>query len=284
MDRVGARHQRRVERRRDLADDLEADEDRQHEDRERVEEFLAHAGPPAGRRGRLEQLLDGVGHDRAAVGDDGRLGDLVLEVEVERAVLDHAEEQRRDVARVERGRAGRHRGRQVVGAMIVTPFGVSTVSPAFDSSTLPPSADAAMSTITEPGFICSTASRGHEHRRLAAGHLGGGDDHVHAADDLVELGLLGGPLLGRQLAGVAAGAGRVDRRLELHELGAERLGLLARLGADVVGLDDRAEAAGRADRLEPGDADAQDQHVGGLGRAGRGGQQREVARRRRSPR
>jgi hypothetical protein len=29
---------------------------------------------------------------------------------------------------------------------------------------------------------------------------------VHAADDLVELGLLGGALLGRQLAGVAAGA------------------------------------------------------------------------------
>ena len=42
--------------------------------------------------------------------------------------------------------------------MIVTPFGVSTVSPAFDSSQLPPRADAAMSTMTEPGFILPTAS------------------------------------------------------------------------------------------------------------------------------
>ena len=112
---------------------------------------------------------------------------------------------------------------------------------------------------------------------MRPGHLGGRDDDVHAADDLVELGLLGGPLLGGQLAGVAAGAGRVDGRLELDELGAEALGLLARLGPDVVRLDDRTEPPGRADRLEPGDADAQDEDVGGLGRAGRGGQQREVA-------
>ena len=68
-----------------------------------------------------------------------------------------------------------------------------------------------MSTMTEPGFILPTAVGGHEDRRLAAGHLGRGDDHVHAADGLVELGLLGGALLGGQLAGVAAGAGRVDR-------------------------------------------------------------------------
>ena len=134
-----------------------------------------------------------------------------------------------------------------------------------------------MSTMTEPGFILPTASRGHQERRLATGHLGRGDDDVHAADDLVELGLLGRSLLGRQLAGVAAGAGRVDGRLELDELGAEALGLLARLGPDVVRLDHRAEPAGGADRLEPGHADAQDQHVGRLGRAGRGRQQREVA-------
>ena len=42
--------------------------------------------------------------------------------------------------------------------MIVTPLGDSTVSPAFDSSTLPPSAEAAMSTMTEPDFILPTAS------------------------------------------------------------------------------------------------------------------------------
>ena len=42
--------------------------------------------------------------------------------------------------------------------MIVTPLSVSIVSPAFDSSTLPPSAEAAMSTMTEPDFIFPTAS------------------------------------------------------------------------------------------------------------------------------
>ena len=110
--------------------------------------------------------------------------------------------------------------------MIVTPLSVTTVSPAFESSQLPPSAVAAMSTITEPDFIALDRVGRDEHRRLAARDLGRGDDDVHAADDAVELGLLGGPLLGRQLAGVAAGAGRVDRGLELDELGAEGLGLL----------------------------------------------------------
>ena len=43
-------------------------------------------------------------------------------------------------------------------------------------------------------------------------------------------------------------------------------------------MHDGAEALGRADRLQAGDADAQDQDVGGLRRAGGGGQQREVAR------
>src|SRR4029079_1919031 len=47
VDRVRARHQRRVERRRDLADDREADEDREDEDRQRGEEFGAHEFPPA---------------------------------------------------------------------------------------------------------------------------------------------------------------------------------------------------------------------------------------------
>jgi hypothetical protein len=44
------------------------------------------------------------------------------------------------------------------GAMIVTAFGVSTVSPGRLSSQLPPRADAAMSTMTEPGFMRPTAS------------------------------------------------------------------------------------------------------------------------------
>ena len=90
--------------------------------------------------------------------------------------------------------------------MIVTPLGDSTVSPAFDSSTLPPSAEAAMSTMTEPDFILPTASAVTSSGGLRPGHLGGRDDDVHAADDLVELGLLGGPLLG------ASARGRSRRR------------------------------------------------------------------------
>jgi hypothetical protein len=52
---------------------------------------------------------------------------------------------------------------------------------------------------------------------------------------------------------------------------------IPRLGSDVVGVDYRAESPGRADRLEPGDADAEDQHIGRLGGPGRRGEQREVA-------
>src|SRR5439155_1422492 len=45
VDRVGARHERRVEDGRHLRDDLEADEDREHEERQLVEELVRHAAP-----------------------------------------------------------------------------------------------------------------------------------------------------------------------------------------------------------------------------------------------
>ena len=48
VDRVRARHQRRVEGGRDLADHGEAAQDREDEDRQCGEEFRAHAAPPAG--------------------------------------------------------------------------------------------------------------------------------------------------------------------------------------------------------------------------------------------
>jgi hypothetical protein len=109
-----------------------------------------------------------------------------------------------------------------------------------------------MSTRTDPGFIFSTAA--------AVTSTGGLR-----------------PGTGCQLTRVATRPGRVDRRLELHELGAEALSLLARLGPDVIRFHDRAESLGGSDGLEAGHTDAEDQHVGGLGRAGRRGQQREVA-------
>src|SRR5574337_1124780 len=44
------------------------------------------------------------------------------------------------------------------GAMIITPLSVTTVSPTLDNSQLPPSALAAMSTMTEPDFMPATAA------------------------------------------------------------------------------------------------------------------------------
>ena len=261
VDRVGARHQRRVEGRRDLADDREPDEDREDEDRQRVEQgfdFGGHAGPPA--------PAAGAGSSSFLTGSDRIAPPWLMTValvtsssksRLRAPSLTMPEQERRDVPGVERGRAGRHRGRQVVRRDDRHAVRRSRRSrrPAL-SSQLPPRADAAMSTMTEPDFILPTRLRGDQDRRLAARDLGGRDDDVHPADDLVELGLLGGALLGRQLAGVAARPGRVDRRLELDELGAEALGLLARLRPDVVGLDHGAEPARGADRLEPGHADA----------------------------
>ena len=90
--------------------------------------------------------------------------------------------------------------------MMVTPFSVTIVSSGSDSSTLPPSALAAMSTMTEPGFMPRDRVRGHEDRRPAAGHLGGRDDDVHAADVPVELLPAAPSLLVGQLARVAAAA------------------------------------------------------------------------------
>src|SRR4026207_1146690 len=119
--------------------------------------------------------------------------------------------------------------------MTVTPLGESLVLPAFDSSTLPPRSDAAMSTMTEPGFIRPTASAVTSSGGLRPGacagamtmsippltaacparsawraprQLRGRDDHVRPPDGLVELGLLRCALPGPGLACVAAGAGR----------------------------------------------------------------------------
>ena len=64
------------------------------------------------------------------------------------------------------------------GATIVTSCS-TTVSPGSDSSQLPP-ASPARSTITEPGFMRSTASAVTSLRRRAAGHQRGRDDDVEA--------------------------------------------------------------------------------------------------------
>ena len=108
------------------------------------------------------------------------------------------------------------------------------------------------------------------------GHGGGGDERVGVGDVRRQaLHLQGGALLGH-LAGVAAGA-LEGVQLQVDGLGAHRADLLRGRGAHVVRLDDRAEPLGRRDRLQAGDAGAEDDDLGGLDGAGRGHVEREEA-------
>ncbi len=203
--------------------------------------------------------------------------DLVGHVQGQLAVLDQVQQQGRDVAGVEGAGACGHRGRQVGGRddghAVVGDDGLVGLRQ------LDVAAQRARGHVHDhgAGLHQPHGIRGDQDRRASAGDLGRGDDHVHAPDVAVELLLLCGTLLGGQLAGVAARAGRVGDRLELQELGAQRLGLLPGLGTNVVCLHLRAQSASRGDGLQTGHADAQDEHVGGLGRAGGGGQEREVS-------
>ena len=98
VDRVRARHQRRVQHRRHLRDHLEAEEDREHEDRQLDQERAVDS------RRHLAS-----GHARAG-------GDLVVPVERELALGSEVRAERGDVARVELARVRRHRARQVRAA------------------------------------------------------------------------------------------------------------------------------------------------------------------------
>ena len=108
VDRVGARHQRRVQRVRDLGDDREADEAGQHEDREVGDEHQAAVSTAPDRRA---PLVD----DLAVARDAGAGDDLVVEVEARSVavVVEQQLEQRLDVARVELAGVLGHRRRQV---------------------------------------------------------------------------------------------------------------------------------------------------------------------------
>ncbi len=121
--------------------------------------------------------------------------------------------------------------------------------------------------MTLPGFMPSTASAV---TRRGAGRPGtkrGGDDHVEALDRVGQRLLLLGALVVGQLTRVAALAGGLDA--EVQPLGAQRLDLLGRLGPHVVAGGLRAEPARGGQRLQPGDADAQDEHLGRRDRARR---------------
>ena len=106
-DGVGAGHERRVQQLRHLRDDLVADEAGEHEDVEPEEQFLRHL---RGSFGRDELAATLELHDLAPVGDDAALGDLVVEVDLERAVAEQVEEELLHVARVHLARVDRDLG------------------------------------------------------------------------------------------------------------------------------------------------------------------------------
>ncbi len=115
---------------------------------------------------------------------------------------------------------------------------------------------------------------GDQHRRLPTGYGGGGDQRVRVGDVRRQhLALPVGPILGH----LACVATRSLERLELEvdRLGTHRPDLLGGGRADVVRQDDRTQPLGRRDRLQPGDAGTEHDHLRGLHRAGGRHVQRE---------
>ena len=205
--------------------------------------------------------------DLAVLHHAAALDDLVLPVELQRAVLaDEQLEQRLHVAREQlRGVLGHASRGRFSGETIFTSCR-TTVSPGSVSSQLPP-ASPARSTITEPGFMPSTASAVTSFGAGRPGHERGRDDHVEALDRVGQRLLLGGALLLGQLARVAALAAGLEA--EVEPLRAERFDLLGDLGPHVVAGRARAQPLGGRERLQARDADAQHQHLGGRDRARR---------------
>ena len=130
--------------------------------------------------------------------------------------------------------------------MIVTPFGVVTISPGRLPSTLPP-ASTARSTMTEPGASSATialvSSTGAWRPGISAVQI---TMSVRFSASVILLALPALVVLSH-LAGVAAGGlGRAGRRLVDGDEGrAEALDLLLRGGAHIGRRDDGAEAPAR---------------------------------------
>ena len=152
----------------------------------------------------------------------------------------------------------------------------STISPGSVSSQLPPRLG---------GEVDDHRARPHrldgggrdDLRRRPAGNRSGRDHDVEVRDPLLERLLLRLHLLRRQLARVAAlglGAGHA----EVEPVRAEALDLLAHDGTDVEAGRHGAEPARRRDRLQPGDAGADHEHLRGRDGARGGHQHREEAR------
>src|SRR6185369_2417198 len=144
VDRVRPRHERRVQHRRDLRDDLDADEHGEDEDRDAVEKRHAHADS-----GSLSTLPSCITHVSRVISSS-------------KSSVSSEPPPRRWLRKVQTLReyiwlacSGIALGR-LSSPTTVTPSSI-TVSPGCVSSQFPP-ASAARSTITEPGRIPRAAS------------------------------------------------------------------------------------------------------------------------------
>ena len=163
VDRVGARHQRRVQRVRHLRDHREADEAGQHEDRELDDEWASWLSPPqpAPAAAALGALVDDL-----AVPRDARVRRSPhprSRASARRRRRSSARAAPRCCARTAARRARPSCSGRLSGARILTSCR-TTISPGSDSSQLPP-VSPARSTITEPGLHQLDGLLGDQDRR-----------------------------------------------------------------------------------------------------------------------
>src|SRR3989441_5946546 len=148
VDCVGARHERRVQDGRHLRDDLEADEDREHEERQLVEQLVGHAAPTICLARSLTISPPCVTHAPLVISSWKSSAIAALLTRCRRRFATFLANSWLVVSGIVDG--------TLRVPMIVTPP-TSTSLPAWVSSTLPP-VSAARSTITEPGRIPRTMS------------------------------------------------------------------------------------------------------------------------------
>ena len=260
VDGVRTRHERRVQRRRDLGDHLDPDEHSQDEDREVVMPF-PDCWLPVGSGAAvfpelvplLPELVEGL-RSHLHRGDD-----LVVEVRRELAVAGHQQDHADHVGGVQAaGRAGHLAGH--VGS--APDLGAADGDHAPGHHPLDVAAGLRGQVDDDrPRLHPADHLRGDQQRGLPARHRGGRDQRVGGGDVRGEqLALQPGPLLGH-LPGVAAGAlQRGQRQLDGHR--AHRADLLGRGGAYVVALHHGTQPATGGDRLQPGHPGAEHDDLG----------------------
>src|SRR5439155_23572459 len=148
VDRVGARHERRMQDGRHLRDDLEADEDREHEERQLIQKLVGHAAPTICLARSLTISPPCVTHAPLVISSSKSSEIVPFLTRCRRRFATFLANSWLVVSGIVDG--------TLRVPMIVTPP-TSTSLPAWVSSTLPP-VSAARSTITEPGRIPLTIS------------------------------------------------------------------------------------------------------------------------------